>query len=246
MIHSTGNVIWHRHKCWIGVILLCLEITWLQGKPAGNDDSDVTLAKRLDGAYKSLEVFKQFLDSWKQHRQQQASHKQFNFKVGNKTFVLVYTVPGVSGDQARDWCQKLRSVVDIDAKGWPIYLRGDLPSSNETLTKMGKTSINQIKHTEDVLRLFGKDGKRLSELDEFRYTLLYIDHEKIKGNTSRDKLLASPLQEAKPENEAGNEAGKCVYSKHISTYTERAYERIETGACESQNTMFVCQMEKES
>jgi len=241
MIHSTGNVIWHRHKCWIGVILLCLEITWLQGKPAGNDDSDVTLAKRLDGAYKSLEVFKQFLDSWKQHRQQQASHKQFNFKVGNKTFVLVYTVPGVSGDQARDWCQKLRDVVDIDREGWPIYLRGDLPSSDETLTKMGEVSSKPSKHTHRVVIYF----ENSSELDEFRYTLMSIDWDKIKGNTSRDKLLASPLQEAKPENEAGNEAGKCVYSKYIYTFTESAFEKIETGACKSQNTMFVCQMELE-
>jgi len=208
MIHSAGNFI------WIGIILLCLEVTWSQGKPAG-DDSDDTLAKR-------------------QQQQQQHKDQQFNFNVGDKNFVLVYTVPGVTSDQAREWCQKLRNIVDIDADGWPIYLRGDLPSSNETLTKMGEASSN-AKHSSRISYYFDKT----SELDEFRYALMYIDYDAIEANSSGDKLLVSP-QVAKPGNEAGNEAGKCVYS----SATPFAYEKIETKACDSQNTRFVCQMEK--
>ena len=136
----------------------------------------------------------------KRQQQQQRIDQQFNFKVGNKTFVLVYTVPGVSSDQAREWCQKLRTMVDIDAEGWPIYLRGDLPSSNETYTKMGKVPSKQT----NIYYIF--QFQWASELEEFKYILMYIEYAKIKGNASGRKLLASP-QESNPENEAGT----CFY-----------------------------------
>ena len=87
----------------------------------------------------------------KGQQQQQRKDQQFNFQVGNETFVLVYTVPGVSSDQAREWCQKLRNIVDINAEGWPQYLRGDLPSSNETLKKMGEVLMaKSANHTQRV------------------------------------------------------------------------------------------------
>lgn len=198
MNHSAGNVI------WIGVILLCLEITWSQGKPAA-DDSDVTSAKR-------------------QQQQQQRNDQQFNFQVGDKTFVFVYTVPGVSGAQARERCQNLRNIVDFDWRGWPTYLRGDLASSNETWTKMGKVPSKPAKHTHRVVHYYGSS----SLLDEFKYIIRFIEYEKIEADQfqSGDKLLVR------------NEAGKCVYLT--------SWEKIETKACDSQNTRFVCQMEKES
>ena len=67
---------------------------------------------------------------------------------------------------------------------------------------------------------------------------MYIERFDVHENRFVDKLLVSP-QEAKPGNEAGNKAGKCVYSKS----TVYAYEKIEITACESQNKIFVCQME---
>jgi len=221
MIYSAGNVI------WIGVILLCLEITWSQGKPAG-DDSDVILAKR------------------QQQEQQLRKVHSFHFKVGDKTFALAHAVPGLSSDQARDWCQGLRDMVDFDHRGFPIYLRGDLPSSDETLTKMGKVLSKRPEHADHFVK-YWNEGKRAYELDEFRYTLLNIDHFNIKERVwaDKDKLLVSLPQEAEPgneaENETGNEAGRCVYS----TSSWFGYEKIETKACKSLNKMFVCQMELE-
>jgi len=137
------------------------------------------------------------------------------------------------------WSTLSHGVNQNDSGFVPVYLRGDLPSSNETLAKMGEVLSKPGKHTHRLVKYFNK-GKRAYELDEFRYTLCYIDWD---WDTSRDKLLASLPQEAKPEN--GNEAGKCVYSKYIFTFTDFYYEKIETGACKSQNTKFVCQMELE-
>ena len=85
--------------------------------------------------------------------------------------------------------------------------------------------------------------QRAYELDEFRYTLLNIDHFNINMRVwaDKDKLLVSPPQEAEPGNEAENKAGKCVYS----TSSLFGYEKIETKACKSLNKIFVCQMELE-